>query len=68
MTVTIVCGMSGAGRLLCDPFWQADAVNKMVYQNHFRFASQLLNVYGMWIVKLSICAYLLALDFWRTYR
>ncbi|KAF2826691.1 hypothetical protein CC86DRAFT_291449, partial [Ophiobolus disseminans] len=28
----------------------------------------LLNVYGMWIVKLSICAYLLALNFSKTYR
>jgi hypothetical protein len=68
MIVTIACGMSGAGRLLRDPFWQPDAVDKMVYQNHLTFVSQLLNVYGMWIVKLSICAYLLALNFSRTYR
>lgn len=68
MAVTIACGMSGAGRLLRDPFWQPNAVDKMIYQNHLTFASQLLNVYGMWVVKLSICAYLLVLDFSRTYR
>lgn len=32
------------------------------------FAAQLLNVYGMWVVKLSICTYLLALNFSKAYR
>ncbi|KAF2849533.1 hypothetical protein T440DRAFT_555830 [Plenodomus tracheiphilus IPT5] len=68
MIVTIVCGFNGAGRLLEDPFWQPNAVDKMIYQNHLTFASQLLNVYGMWVVKLSICVYLLALNFSRGYR
>ncbi|KAF1832844.1 hypothetical protein BDW02DRAFT_528991, partial [Decorospora gaudefroyi] len=31
-------------------------------------AGQLLNLYSMWIVKLSICAYLLALNFSKRYR
>ncbi|OAL04520.1 hypothetical protein IQ06DRAFT_214410 [Phaeosphaeriaceae sp. SRC1lsM3a] len=68
MGISIACGLNGAGRLLRDPFWQPDPVEKMVFQNHLTFAAQLLNVYGMWVVKLSICAYLLALNFSRTYR
>jgi hypothetical protein len=68
MAVTIVSGFNGAGRLLSDSFWQPDTVEKMVYQNRLVFAAQLLNVYAMWIVKLSICTYLLALNFSRGYR
>jgi hypothetical protein len=68
MVLSIVCGLSGAGRLLGDPFWQPDAVDKMIFQNHLTFATQLCNVYGMFVVKLSICAYLLALNFSKTYR
>ncbi|KAH7067877.1 hypothetical protein FB567DRAFT_541392 [Paraphoma chrysanthemicola] len=68
MIVTIVCGFNGAGRLLRDHFWKPNAQDMMIYQNHLTFASQLLNIYGMWIVKLSICAYLLALNFTRSYR
>jgi hypothetical protein len=68
ISVAIVSGFNGAGRLLSDPFWQPDAVEKMVYQNCLVFASQLLNVYAMWVVKLSICTYLLALNFSRGYR
>ena len=65
ISVAIACGFAGAGRLLHDPFWTLD---KMIYQNHITFASQLLNVYGMWVVKMSICEYLLALDFSKRYR
>jgi hypothetical protein len=68
ITVTILAGFNGAGRLLDNPFWKPDTAVKMVYQNHLTFASQLLNVYGMWVVKLSICAYLLVLNFSRRYR
>jgi hypothetical protein len=68
ISVSIVSGFNGAGRLMSDPFWQPDTVEKMVYQNHLVFASQLLNVYAMWIVKLSICTYLLVLNFSREYR
>lgn len=46
--MTIAADLNGAGRLLRDPFWQPSAVDKMVYVNHLTFASQLLNVYGMW--------------------
>ena len=68
ISVTIAAGFNGAGRLLRDPFWQPSAVGKMVYVNRLTFASQLLNVYGMWVVKVSICAYLLALNFSKGYR
>jgi len=68
MAVSIVSGFHGAGRLLSDPFWQPNTVEKMVYQNRLVFASQLLNIYAMWIVKLSICTYLLALNFSKGYR
>jgi hypothetical protein len=67
-SVAIVAGYNGAGRLLDDQFWNPDTVEKMVLVNHLTFASQLLNVYGMWVVKLSICAYLLALNFSKRYR
>jgi hypothetical protein len=68
MSAVIVAGFNGAGRLLRDPFWQPNAVEKMVFQNHLTFIAQLLNVYAMWVVKMSICAYLLALNFSREYR
>lgn len=68
IVISIVYGFNGAGRLLRDPFWEPDREDKQIYQNHLTFADQLLNVYGMWIVKLSICAYLLALNFSKAYR
>jgi hypothetical protein len=68
MAVSIACGANGAGRMLGDPFWPPDAVTKMILQNHLTFAAQLLNVYGMFVVKLSICAYLLPLNFSKAYR
>ncbi|KAF2127821.1 hypothetical protein P153DRAFT_294851 [Dothidotthia symphoricarpi CBS 119687] len=65
ISLAITCGFAGTGRLLRDPFWN---IERMVYNNHLTFASQLLNVYGMFVVKLSICAYLLALNFSKRYR
>jgi hypothetical protein len=56
MAVSIVRSFYGAGQILSDPFWQPNPVDKMIYQNHITFAAQLLNVYGIWVVKLSICA------------
>jgi hypothetical protein len=63
MAVSVVCGLHGAGRPLSDFFWQPDTIDKMIYQHHLTFAAQLLNVYGMCVVKLRICPYLLALNF-----
>jgi len=37
-------------------------------QLHVIFITQCLNVYAMFLVKASICAYLMALDFGRNYR
>jgi hypothetical protein len=65
ISVSIACSFAGAGRLLRDPFWTVD---KMIRHNHLTFASQLLDIYGMWVVNLSICAYLLALNFSKRYR
>ncbi|KAF2628945.1 hypothetical protein BU25DRAFT_409439 [Macroventuria anomochaeta] len=64
-SAAIACGFAGAGRPLHDTFWTLD---KMIYQNHLTFTSQLLNVYGIWVVKLSIRAYLLALNFSKRNR
>ena len=65
ISVSIACSFAGAGRLLRDPFWTVD---KMIYHNHITFASQLLDVYSIWVVNLSICVYLLALNFPKQYR
>ncbi|KAF9693277.1 hypothetical protein EKO04_008770 [Ascochyta lentis] len=65
ISVAIACGFAGAGRLLRDPFW---TIERMIHQNHLTFTTQLLNVYGMYVVKLSVCAYLLALNFSKRYR
>jgi hypothetical protein len=40
----------------------------MAYQNQLSLASQMLNIYGIFVVKLSICAYLLILDFSPCYK
>lgn len=68
MAITAVCSFHGAGRLLRDPFWDTDSVDKMIYQNHLAFASQSFNMYGFWVVKLSVCAYLLILGFSKAYK
>jgi hypothetical protein len=68
IAVAIFSSFHGAGRLLRDPFWEKDTENKMRYQNQLSFASQMLNIYGIFVVKLSICAYLLILDFSRCYK
>ena len=57
--------MWGRGRLLRDPYW---TVERKIRQNHITYIGQIMNVYGMYIVKLSICGYLLALNFSRNYR
>jgi hypothetical protein len=68
IAVAIVSSFHGAGRLLRDPFWANDTEAKMAYQNQLSFASQMLNIYGIFVVKLSICAYLLILDFSPSYK
>jgi hypothetical protein len=67
-STVVVAAFNVAGRLLRDPFWQPDVTEKMAYQNHLTFTAQLLNVYGMWVIKMSICTYLLNLHFSKEYR
>ncbi|KAF2635097.1 hypothetical protein P280DRAFT_412298 [Massarina eburnea CBS 473.64] len=65
IVLSIIGCWYGDGRLLADPYW---TVSTLLVKKHMTFAGQLINVYAMFIVKLSICAYLLALNFSRTYR
>jgi hypothetical protein len=60
-----MAGHSGVGRLQRDPFLTMD--RKVVLQKYL-FIGQIFNIYTMFIVKLSICAYLLALNFSKGYR
>jgi hypothetical protein len=62
----ILCAKGGQGRLMADPWWLVPG--RTSKELHLIFISQCLNVYGMFLVKASICAYLMALDFGRNYR
>lgn len=62
----ILAANGGQGRLMADPWWLIPG--KTSRQLHVIFISQCLNVYAMFLVKASICAYLMALDFGRSYR
>jgi hypothetical protein len=59
------CVDAGAGRLKADPFWTPE-----LYLNlrHWQFVSIALQTYGMFFVKLSICNYLLCLNFSPRFR
>ena len=65
ISVAIACSFAGAGCLLRDLFWTID---KMIYHNYSTFASQFLDVYGIWVVDIIICAYLLALNVSQRHR
>jgi hypothetical protein len=56
---------AGAGRLVADPFWTSDRTYTFI---HFQFISICLQMYAMFLVKLSVCTYLLALNFSRKFR
>ncbi|KAF1969434.1 hypothetical protein BU23DRAFT_539551 [Bimuria novae-zelandiae CBS 107.79] len=56
----------GQGRLMADPWWQVPG--RTSYELHMIFITQCLNVYAMFLVKASICAYLMALNFGPSYR
>jgi hypothetical protein len=62
----ILAATQGQGRLMADPFWLIP--DHTSHQLHIIFITQCLNVYSMFLVKASISAYLLALDFGRSYR
>ncbi|KAJ4295035.1 hypothetical protein N0V90_007043 [Kalmusia sp. IMI 367209] len=56
----------GQGRLMADPWWLVPGHTQ--YELHMIFIGQCLNVYSMFLVKASICAYLMALNFGPSYR
>ncbi|KAL5385306.1 hypothetical protein DPSP01_004765 [Paraphaeosphaeria sporulosa] len=61
----ILCVRAGAGRLVSDPFWASHRVYTTI---HFEFISINLQMNAMFLVKLSVCTYLLALNFSRRFR
>ncbi|KAF2792666.1 hypothetical protein K505DRAFT_246244 [Melanomma pulvis-pyrius CBS 109.77] len=61
----ILASYAGEGRLDADPFLTRAHV---VDAKKLSFFAGALNMYAMFAAKLSICAYLLALNFSRSYR
>jgi hypothetical protein len=61
----VMAGLAGAGRLQHDPF--LTTIRKVRLQKYL-FVGQILNIYAMFLIKLSICTYLLALNFSKVYR
>ncbi|KAH7082985.1 Alpha/Beta hydrolase protein [Paraphoma chrysanthemicola] len=56
----------GGGRHIYDPIFQdMDNLKKYMY---YLWVGQLLNLYGMALVKLSICAYIFMLNFSKGFR
>ncbi|KAF2027633.1 hypothetical protein EK21DRAFT_102349 [Setomelanomma holmii] len=62
----IFAANGGQGRLMADPWWLVSG--RTSNELHVIFISQCLNVYAMFLVKASICAYLMALNFGKSYR
>jgi hypothetical protein len=63
--VAILGAYNGEGRIDEDPFLTP---GRRVTAMHLIFAAQSLNVYAIFLVKLSICAYLMPLAFRRGFR
>ena len=59
------CVEAGAGRLKADPFWTPERSLNYI---HWQFVAIALQTYAMFFVKLSICSYLLALNFSPRFR
>ncbi|KAF7679772.1 alpha beta-hydrolase [Alternaria burnsii] len=55
----------GGGRHIWDPMLTPRNLETYLY---YLWLGQLLNLYGMALVKLSVCAYIFMLDFSRTFR
>ncbi|KAG9184983.1 hypothetical protein G6011_11813 [Alternaria panax] len=55
----------GGGRHVWDPMLTPQNLETYLY---YLWVGQLLNLYGMALVKLSVCAYIFMLDFSRTFR
>lgn len=60
-----MAGFAGTGRLQRDPFL---TITRRLQLQKYLFIGQILNIYAMFLIKLSICAYLLALNFSKLYR
>ncbi|KZM27309.1 hypothetical protein ST47_g1556 [Ascochyta rabiei] len=63
--LNVMAGISGAGRPRRDPFL---TIVQGVQLQKYLFMGQILNIYALFLIKLSICAYLLALNFSKAYR
>ncbi|KAH6669046.1 hypothetical protein B0J14DRAFT_156097 [Halenospora varia] len=61
----IMFAISGQGRLDHDPFL---TVEQKRIANRYNFVAAILNVYAMFLIKLSICSYLLYLNFSKSFR
>ena len=55
----------GGGRHVWDPILTPQNMETYLYM---LWLGQLLNLYGMALIKLSVCAYIFMLDFSRTFR
>ncbi|CAA9958518.1 hypothetical protein PTMSG1_02070 [Pyrenophora teres f. maculata] len=62
----VLAAKSGQGRLMQDPWWLEPG--RTSNELRYIFITQCLNVYAMFLVKSSICAYLMNLGFGRGYR
>ena len=62
----VLSANSGQGRLMQDPWWLEPG--RTSNELRYIFITQCLNVYAMFLVKASICAYLMTLGFGRSYR
>ncbi|KAH9864250.1 hypothetical protein J1614_010184, partial [Plenodomus biglobosus] len=55
----------GGGRHVWDPIMTPANLEKYL---HYIWVGQLLNLYGMALIKLSVCAYIFMLDFSKAFR
>lgn len=55
----------GGGRHIWDPFLTPTNLEKYL---RYLWLGQLFNLYGMALIKLSVCAYIFMLDFSRGFR
>ncbi|CAA9956736.1 hypothetical protein CFE70_000333 [Pyrenophora teres f. teres 0-1] len=55
----------GGGKHVWDPIMTPQNLEKYLY---FLWLGQILNLYGMALIKLSVCAYIFMLDFSKTFR
>jgi len=55
----------GGGRHVWDPIMTPTNLEKYLY---YLWIGQLLNLYGMALIKLSVCAYIFMLDFSKPFR